>query len=178
MLKKLTPLIFIAAALGLFFGFIDPQYKLAASSDVMVARFNDTTTRLNSLISERDSKIKKEKDIGDADNARLKKLLPDTVDNVRLVLDLDSMARKYQMNLRNIKFSNSGGDAQGTASVGQGFGMINLSFSVNSSYENFKKFLIDLEDSLRIVDVTSLKVNANNPGIYEFSMALQTYWLK
>ena len=172
MLKKLTPFIFLVAALGLFFFFIEPQYELAKDAQSTVDTLNGITSQLNRLSSKKDALTQQETQVSQSDTDRLNGILPDTVDNVRLILDLDSMARKYGMSLRNIKFSAAGSGS--SAAVG----MINMSFSVSSNYASFKSFLEDLEDSLRIVDVTSLHVGTANPPLYDFDIGLQTYWLK
>ena len=53
-----------------------------------------------------------------------------------------------------------------------------MSFKVSAPYENFVKFMKDLEQSLRIVDVTALSFKANANNIYDYSVSIKTYWLK
>src|SRR3989344_4755554 len=56
---------------------------------------------------------------------------------------------------------------------------VNISFSVMAPYQQFINLLRDLEANLRIMDVTHLSVSAGtNPNLYDFSVELQTYWLR
>jgi len=117
--------------------------------------------------------------------ARLQKLLPDTVDNVRLIIDMDEIAKRYGLTIGNVrldetKVTKSGAkDSTATITGGEsGYGTIPMGFSVTADYDTFLSFLEDLETSLRIIDITNigLKPGANN--IYSFDVSLKTYWLK
>ena len=190
MFKLLTPIILFAATLGLFFGFLSPQYQalLAKSSDL--AQKNSALTNSRMIGDVREALRQKYNAISPDDAAKLKKMLPDAVDNVRLILDLDSMAATHGMGIRNVKVGNSTGsassDASGTAAPASGsqdgnaWGSMQLSFSVSGTYPNFIAFLRDIETSLRIVDVTALGVStaSGKDGFYDYDITLRTYWLR
>jgi hypothetical protein len=56
---------------------------------------------------------------------------------------------------------------------------VTLGFSVNGSYGVFQSFLVDLAQSLRVVDITSVTVGAGDrPGSYQYNIEVKTYWLK
>jgi len=69
----------------------------------------------------------------------LAKLLPDTVDNVRLVLNINNVAENYGVIIRNIAIETEeqqeAVDSQIiTTEVNDDIGTITLSFSITSSY--------------------------------------------
>src|SRR3989344_1966049 len=86
------PIIFLAGAVGLFFWFIDPTYAQIKELRVEEAEFDNALTRARDLKEVRDELIKRYNAFLPSDISRLKKLLPDHVDNVRLIIDLDSIA--------------------------------------------------------------------------------------
>lgn len=176
------PIIFILAAISLFFFYTNPQFqnlKANIEDQNKIVEANDKAAKLRAV---RQSLTDDRKKIDQRDVDKITKMLPDGVENVGLIIDIDNIASKYGMRIRNTKI-NDGGASSGKATAIAGpdakkNGTISLSFSVTSTYENFIAFLKDLESSQRLVDVTSLTFTSNKEGRYEFGVTLQTYWLK
>ncbi len=184
-MKSLTPIIFIGVSVALFFIFTDPAYKEVKTLREKNAQYQDVLDKSDELLRQRKTLQDKYNSFSEADVLKLKKLLPDTVDNVRLIIDIDEIAKRYGLTIKNVRLDESkaskGGAKDATATITAGesrFGVIPMGFSVSADYNTFLSFLEDLEGSLRIVDVTniSLKPGANN--IYSFDVSLKTYWLK
>ena len=133
-------------------------------------------------------------DIVDREN--LEKMLPDNIDNVRLIIDTNAVAARHGLIVKNIKTSASGSaDNANSASkinsapvalvpageimpiIGSYNTMI-LSFAVSSSYEAFKAFLTDLESSLRIMDISKITLSVSESSAYNYDVEIKTYWLK
>ncbi len=109
---------------------------------------------------------------------KLNKLLPDSNDNVKLIIDMDNIASTHGLKIRNIDIKVS---RQGDTSIedaGKAYGTATFRFSVSATYDSFKFFMKDLEDSLRIVDITSLSFSSGDKDINEYNVELKTYWLK
>lgn len=180
-MKNLMPIIFIIVSIGIFFTYIDPEYKKIKSHQETINRNNDMLVRAQELRQKREELQQKYNDIGEEDRKRLEKLLPDTVDNVRLILDINNIASDFGIAITDIGVTEeqeTGGTNQITENTGEKYGTIELSFSVSATYETFKRFLETLEDSLRLVDVTSFTVNAGEGVFYNYTVNLQTYWLR
>ena len=105
---------------------------------------------------------------------RLNKFLPDNVDNVRLIIDINNLAKPYNMAIKNIRLRPEM-EAEGANTPR---GAVTLGFSVSGPYTNFKSFLADLARSLRLVDLATITFNAADKESYDYSMEIQTYWLK
>ena len=63
--------------------------------------------------------------------------------------------------------------------------MWDLEFSTEGSYENFFRFIEDLESNLRIVDIASIEFSSASVSItkssteyYRYNFKIRTYWLK
>ena len=121
----------------------------------------------------------------------MQKFLPKQIDDVRLVLDVNTIALENKIELTDIEIQDlsqatntSGSGRSGSSRIQEpaapaGVSVLSLSFSFESDYKNFLNFLIDLESSLRVMDVTELTFEeSDTSGNYNFSVSLQTYWLK
>jgi Tfp pilus assembly protein PilO len=123
--------------------------------------------------------VQKRGEIDPENLVKLEKLLPDNIDNIKLIIDMNRIAQKHTLSLKNIRLDSGVKiDSEKIGKDNKKYGTVGLSFSVNSSYDNFQNFLNDLEKSLRLVDITDLSVTSNDTGLYDFSVSLKTYWLK
>ncbi|MDD5357102.1 MAG: type 4a pilus biogenesis protein PilO [Candidatus Pacebacteria bacterium] len=181
MFKTLTPIILLVASIGLFFGFIDPQYQGIVAKRVKLAQYDEALGKSKDLANRRIELSEKYKSITDEDRVRLSKMLPNAVDNVRLILDINSIANLHGMKIRNTKINQGPSAADKNNSVivdERKYDSIGLGFTVTSSYNEFFNFLNDLEHSLRITDIVGLTIRPQKIGVYDFSIDLKTYWLK
>ena len=186
----ILPLILIVSSFAVFFGYVDPNYKngIDNSSDYSkadivflkseLAKYDDILNSSTKIVSQRDVLITKRNTISSADISRLERLLPSNIDNIRLIIEISKIAENRGLIAKNI----SVGDVAKTATtVGQSnspYGTLSLKFTVNSSYNNFLNFLQDLENNLRLLDITDISFNATESGFYDFNVTLNTYWLK
>lgn len=183
-MRSLTPIIFILASIALFFMVTDPVYKEVKTLRVKYAQYQDVLDKATELLKQRKTLQDKYNSFAEDDISRLKKLLPDTVDNVRLIIDIDEIAKRYGITIKNVRLDDTKtttGTKDATATITSGeakYGTIPMGFSVNSDYDTFLSFLEDLESSLRIVDVTNISLKPGANGIYSFDVSLKTYWLK
>lgn len=182
MTKLAFPIIFILLSAGLFFIYIDPTYEDIKKIITEEQRVDEALDKSKELQEVRNRLLSKYNTFSTNDLNRLKKLLPDNVDNVRLILDIDHIASIYGMRLKDVVVSVP--DNRQAIIIGPDnapYKSVNLSFSLLSSYENMMNFIKDIERSLRIVDIigisfTQLKSDSNE--FYEYRIEIKTYWLK
>lgn len=190
-MKNYAIIIYIILAGGLFFTFIDPQYKevqalleVKAENDLLLEKANELRRKRQDL-SDRYAAI------SETEKEQLLKVLPDTVDNVRLILDMTNIANNPETNygiiLRGVSVSGDIEDLSGSTvrnnrvvdKTAKQFGVINVSFSFSAPYQIFKSFMRDLENSMRIVDITDFTISASDTSdVYNYSISLDTYWLR
>ncbi|MCX6712594.1 MAG: type 4a pilus biogenesis protein PilO [Candidatus Vogelbacteria bacterium] len=117
-----------------------------------------------------------------ADLTRLDELLPDHVDNIQLIIDVNGIAKENGMAIKNIRVATGENgdmpDRKLVAVPDPSLGAMILSFSVTGTYEAYKKFLTDLASSLRLIDISSVAFATDEKGIYTYNVSLKTYWLK
>lgn len=144
------------------------------------ARLEEGLANARKLKEVRDGLIKISNDFPASDLDRLNKMLPDNVDNVKLIIDINNIARASGMSIRNVKIKTEEGQSgrEVIADSGQKRGAVTLGFSVSGAYSNFGDFLQRLARSLRLVDVMSVSFGSNERNFYDYNVELQTYWLK
>lgn len=179
--------VLIAAAIAIAFVYIKPTYENTTDGIVVLqdkkekllkarADLDDlkrTQTRLIALRSE----------IPQTELDRLERLLPKEMNPILFVMELDTIAREQGMSLKNIKFGEPKKETPpvtGAPSVPKKpYETFSLSFDVSGPYQNFNTFLNSIEQGLRVTDVTSVSLVANDKGdAYQYTVKAQTYWLK
>jgi len=195
-MNNYTAIALILASLGIFFGYITPTYSKATEGadikhksiqelkeehsryDDALAKARDIEERINGLLTVY-NKISAE------DREKLEKLLPDHIDSVRLIIDVNNIASQHGLTLRNITLTDDPARVaqQSIGPSEKKYSKVGLRFAVNGSYESFRSFLEDLERSLRLVDVDTLGFTAREDAAtgapaYDFSVVIATYKLE
>ncbi len=183
--RSLTATVLIIVAIGLYFTIT--KGVLAEANVIRDSNKEYITAIKNAkdLISLRDRVLADYNKLTPEDRENLDKIVPQNVDNIRLVIDLNSVALRHGFTLKGINASASGNtSSQGAQSpMDQGvpshqLDIVTVSFGVSAPYQQFISFLQDLESSLRILDVSGLSVTSNENGVYDWKVELKTYWLK
>ena len=178
-MKMFLPVFLLIASVGLFFGYIDQTYKEIKSLMVEEQKFDGALDKSKELQEARDTLLSRYNEFSSSDLEKLRKLLPDNVDNVRLILDIDGIASRYGMRTKNVITTRSSASAEGViGTTGKPYETVTLSFTVTATYKNIISFLRDIEKSLRIVDVTELSLTDSEGSLYEYNISVETYWLR
>lgn len=183
MMSRLIPILFILAAIGLFFGYINPTYTGEVSSLRADIASYDSALAASQKFAEKEAELAQERNSIPADGlARIEEFLPDGVDNVQLILDLNSLASKSGLSLSNFDIgqssgSTASGDQLALASQSP-VDSLDLSVSATGSYAAMKAFLKGTEWSLRPLDLVSLTLNDSKTGVYTYDLTFRIYWLR
>jgi Tfp pilus assembly protein PilO len=180
-MKNSTALILVLVSVGLFYTFIGPQYTKAKDLMTQSAEFKNVLENVSSITDKKNDLLVKYQAMPQSDILRVNKILPSNVDTVQLATDFDSIASKYGISIKNIKTAENKID--NTATIMQDatekpYNAVKVSFAFTSTYDNFRKFMQDIEKSLRIIDIKSLSFNSTDAGLNEYEVSIQTYWLK
>lgn len=178
-MKNIISIILILAAVALFMLFTSPRFARVTELSNQVAEFDSALDRSKELVSLRDALLTRYNSIPTEDVERISTMIPDSIDTVRLIIDIDALATRYGMSLNNISIGSPDDAAAGIGPSGDIYGKLELSFSVASTYDRFRAFLGDLERSLRIIDVSSIVFGTpTEAGITPYTVTFTTYWLK
>lgn len=186
MSRLIMPILLFIAAIGLFLVYTNPTYQDPSTGikglSAQNKDFADALSKATELKKERDRLLSKRNTFTDENLARLKAMLPDNVDNIRLIIDINNVATRHGLSLKNVQLGSvSDGTSQRSASAvgssGSPVGSVELGFTVTASYEDFLAFVRDLEHSLRVLDIEKISFKAGENATSDYLVTVRTYWL-
>ena len=184
-MKTISQILFIAGAIAIFVFYINPTYATIQQKQADFKKLDDANTKAVELRAKRQKLTTDRNSISPDQLDNLSKFLPDGVENVKLIIDIQHIASKIlSQDIKGAKVigsANKTSTGNGVASVGpdnKKYGTIALNFGVTTTYDQFVVFLQALEDNLRLVDVSDISFSAADNDKYDFNVTLQTYWLK
>ena len=172
MAKVLVPIISIIVALALYFFFIQDTLERVAELKIESAQFDETLKSAQELENTIERLTRESDNIQTSDLDKLEILLPDHIDSIRFIYDLNTIADIHNKTLGKVSVEELKGD-RFTSTI--------VTFSINGTYSELLAFLSDLELSLRIIDVQSISFRVTNDsdkdGI-DYTIVIATHVLK
>jgi Tfp pilus assembly protein PilO len=191
MIRNLIALTLVAAAILIFMFYTKPAYDSVQALSAQGAQYQAALSKAAQLQQLKQSLLSKYNSFDPNQVSRLNTLLPDQVDNIRLILDLDNLAGRFGMSVQNVNISTPGSNGASSGSVvgsiateAQPYSALTIQFTTSGTYEQFSQFLDALQSSLRLVDLESLDMSAGGAGgsladpTFAYSLTVQTYWLR
>lgn len=194
MSKVVTPILFIIIAIGLFFTYLRPAYGVLQAFQAQTDVLDSTIKESENLIQMHNDMLTQYENIDPTDHAKLKKILPDNIDVVRLIMDIDALSIKHNLVIDSFEvpqIRDIEQDARNSRNARQSeeelkpVGSAVLSVECKGEYQDFKNFLTDIEHSLSLLDVVGLEIEVPNilkPEVTDdnpmYTLDLQAYWLK
>lgn len=186
-MKSITPVLLIVISIGLFYLHISPRYERVQTLRTEQSQYNDALDRVDELAISRDQLLTKYNDFSQDNLARLERFIPDKVNTVKLIADIDGVAGRHGIAIRSVTTTDQDIDNAQSISTSPSdekpYKTTQISFRFTATYPNLVLFLKDLEKSLQMVDVkmVSFQVpqgNQNSSGLSEYQIAIHTYSLK
>jgi len=205
MMRFIMPIVLVGIAISVFMLYTNDLYTKMGTKRADIASYDEALSNAAALDSQKQKLTQIKDGISEENRAKLLKLLPDNVDNIRLILEIEKIASPYNMVLTDVKYNTAdptaaplpaSGAIQGAAAAkpaDKSYGTFNLEFSTTGSYANFLAFLSSLESNLRIVDISSIQFDSSTTNTasdaktttkiasaesYKYSFSIKTYWLK
>lgn len=195
MTRTFAPILLLIIAVGLFFSYTRPAYDVLQAFQQQEEKLDEAIKDTNKLLEKHDTLITKYGSIPQQDRMRLGKILPNELDVVRLILDVDSLALKNNITIKAFDVpqmdtptrtntaqqrSRAGVTPQEDSPIGSAV----VTIDCEGEYEDLKSMLFEIERSLSLMDVVRLDVvvsDLSKPGTTEgikYKIGLQSYWLK
>jgi Tfp pilus assembly protein PilO len=204
-MKTFTSIILILAGIVLFIFFTRPKFAELKAKQLVVQSLNNANANAKNLEEQKATLLDIRKKITAEDVIKLDTMLPNNVENVKLIIDFDKILQSMveergtlrlykstevtdtgskKISIENPKITP--GIISETDYDTARLGAINFSFSVTLTYDDFLEFLRRIEHSTRILDVESVTFSSSGrqegvgsvEPIYTFNITLKTYWLK
>lgn len=191
---------FLVIAVGIFMFYTNPRYAgMTGSTDFSKksvkelredeVKYREALEKTREIERVRSGLLAAYNSIAPEDLERLQRMVPDHVDTIRLILDIQRVAASQKLILTDISLGASSGEGGAGASSPGGatspigpvetrpYTEVVLGFTVEGSYESFLAFLRNLEEGLRLVDITKLSFDSSKGLSYSFEVELRAYKL-
>lgn len=203
MRSRTLPTLAILVSILIFFGYTNPTYNGSiATAKAAIASNNSALQAATAYQQQADRLTAQQNSMDQAALKRLTLLLPDSVNNIGAILDLNALAARTGVALSSISASQSKSDV-GSSSAGAGsmtstatsnggiatgggnsssnnnpVGSVDLTVNVKGTYAAFRSFLSGIETSERLMDATDISVSGSDTGVYTYQMTIRLYWLR
>jgi hypothetical protein len=186
-MSRLFPFIVVLLAIGLFFGYVRPAWEgEVAETRAEIASYNNALEAA-ARFQQKQAALEQERNkLPPEQLERLNTFLPDSVDNIQLIVDLNALASRSGVTLSNFvtssvpNESNLGGNSSSNGTLTSNVPPVDsltLTMSAAGTYSSFRTFLSGIEQSLRPLDLVGLVVTNSETGVYTYQITLKFYWL-
>src|SRR3989344_2756923 len=166
-MNRLIPVAALVLAIAIFFGYVSPAYSGS------VAEARATIKRVQAALDAAELFDQKQNELASAKNAispddlaHLETLLPSSVDNVQMILDLTALAARSGILLSNVNVAPLPAAATDPGTIVAPIGSVDLTLTATGSYGAFRSFLTGVERSARLLDLTNLSLTGSATGVY------------
>lgn len=194
-MKIILSILFLTSAVLVTIFFTVPQFnctKEKCSYDgIKILQTNRESyitaiTSAQNLESKRTELENKYNSVTDDDRQRLENLLPNNVDNIKLLLELEIIAKRNGIIIEspqvagvvaNTNVAPLGQNLRGTNmqpspdGTNLPYGTFDLNFKVRANYENIKTLVSDLEKNLRLIEPISISITVPEVNLADKNMA-------
>lgn len=170
-------LIIIAGAV--FFMLGRPQLADLESLNQQKEAYRKSIEEMNRIEDMKNALLTKLESVSAEDLQKINTVLPDKPNIVVLVSEIDSIASKRGIQIRNINTESRGNFAAvvGESAPQKDYESLGLSFDFDSNYDSLKAFLFELESSMRLVDVRAIDFETSDKsGTQNYKISLDLYW--
>ncbi len=183
MTSRLLPFLAIVAAVGIFFAYVSPLWNGAIADAKHAIKEDDQALASAAQYVQRQNELATQAAaIDPAALTRLETYLPDSVDNVGLVLDLNALAARSGLALSSVDVVGGSSGAAASLAAGEAsadpVGTIDLTLNAKGTYADLNTFLKGVELSERLLDERIITVTGSDDGVYDYQMTLRLYWLR
>ena len=186
-MTRILPIFAVILAVALFFGYISPTYNnQIVPENQQIQSYNSALAAATAFTQKENDLVAKKNAIPQSQIDRLTTYMPDGVDNVQLILDLNSLASRSGLTLSNFKVADNATSSPDSTDATSASGIqsssltdsLDLSVSASGTYSAFQTFLAAAEQSLRPLDITQLTIKSSGTGVYAYTITFRIYWLQ
>lgn len=188
-MRSITAILSIIIAILIFVFITQPKYAEVLSVRAEIDEYKSATEKyiaFNAKVQElrlkRDSVKVSERD-------RLSMLIPSSIEDTRILVDIETMATRNNLLLGSVKTEgddidveslSQGSQTAGGAdakTTGEELRTSEITFEVVGMYADFKNFLRELETSLTLMEVIEIEFTKDESDFDTFGLKVRTYAL-
>lgn len=181
MFKILISLFLIAGSAVIFFTKSKDYFSDVEILRKQASSYNETINTAKEVKNFVDEVLSAYNSVSQENVDRINKMISSGPGSMELVVQIDEMMKKNGLDLDSIdtkeiaaEDSVLGAPRSGDVSTQ----LLSISIKARGPYESFHSFMQELERSLRLIDVNSVKISSAGQDDYLFSIEAVSYWQK
>jgi hypothetical protein len=177
MIQQYLPVLYVIAAVGLFFVYIQPSFADINELRETEQQYTQTLSRAQELKEQRQELMRQYNDFSDGELNRLTTMLPKELDRVRTTKNVKSILDQVDMPMRELDVNRA--DIGGGRSD-EPYGGLDVEFTTVGTYQELITLLENFETSLRLFDIRSIEFETTDNSINrrEYTIVARAYWLR
>lgn len=173
-MKTFISLVLIALAVGSYYVYINPEYQKIKTLRLEESQYLEAQANALELTQVYNRLATEFNNLPQSDVDRLNVFLPNSFDQTRFAMNLDSVATRYSVRISEVQGAQTNVSTNTETSKNLVRSHV-VTIKFKSQYQNAIQFLKDIESNLTLTDVVRVSFFATDSGIYDFSVSLQTY---
>lgn len=149
-----------------YFLYIGPTWTEISGLQAKLAEYKDISTKTKELTEKRDEISVAYNAIPENDIAKLNKIIPQTFDTVRFANDINNLALRYGLSVDSFKENKVDPNSRDATISEPGpagpYKTSTVTISMKGSYEQFIRFLQDVETNLQLTDINSISIRSSD----------------
>ncbi len=189
MFKALTPFLSIVTAIVVGFFFIKPMYEEIKGLQMETEQYREAVQKADESNKRLKELLEQKNSFKASALERLDIIAPDSVNQIKLLVDLEALARKHNMLFGNVgvgegETSGDSDDAAEEEVGGSGltfeedFRSVDISFGLIGTYDQFRKILVDIERSLSIMEIMKVEFKVLEGDLQQYDITIRAYALR
>lgn len=151
-MRYITAILFSSLAAGLIVAYAYPTYQEIGTIKARQVELQDYIKKASVAQAKIDDLEARYQKFPEGASDRMTIMIPESVDDVRLTMDLTNLAAQHGLSLANPTIKKVAVDK------GSKLQQYDVSFSIEAPYSTFRNFLNDIQYWLQIRDITSLTI--------------------
>lgn len=179
MRQIIAAIIFISAAVGVFWGWTIPMLTQMQALQKDMADLNGVMSRFYDLRQIKNDLTITYNSINPKDYMQLNRMAPYSIREGDLIVEFEGLTAADGMVLKRIDIKPTHKEEKSVQFVAKDSAeSISVDLVIDGSYASLKAFLHKVEDSLRVINVKTLSFVAGDKDFYEFNITAEAYFQK
>lgn len=174
-------LAYMILTLSIVYAFIYPSVTNLSNLFNERQKYKDALGVVNNIEDKKNELLTEFNNISAADKKDIETILPNSLDFVNLISQIDAVAASHGISIDKISSRETGssvGESVEKAQSARPYQSSIIGFSLVAPYDKFRDFIDDLGKSLRTLDIRSVELKTQENGAYSYDVTFETYWLK
>lgn len=155
----IIPTVLVLIGVLSFFSYTMPAYDEVKTLRASIEEYDTALSRVTEIQQIRDQLLSRYNSLPESSLYVLYKILPDEVNSVRFLIELDQIATEYGLTIQEPSYNNIDDEDSNDP-----FRSTEVTFMTTGAYEDVSDFIQVLERSARLLDMRELSVLAISPS--------------